>query len=118
MVKGLMWFRSDLRIDDNPALLDAANSCDELISIYIFSQKQWNLHHESNVKQDFLIQNLITLEKQLKKLIDGEKYKKNTIRRIILLLNLLKKILNGWDLIGMVKLNLALVTLIYFINLQ
>ena len=68
MVKGLMWFRSDLRIDDNPALLEAANSCDELISVYIFSQKQWNLHHESNVKQDFLIQNLITLEKQLKKL--------------------------------------------------
>ena len=55
MVRGLMWFRSDLRIDDNPALLEAANSCDELISIYIFSQKQWNLHHESNVKKDFLI---------------------------------------------------------------
>ena len=68
MVKGLMWFRSDLRIDDNPALLEAAHSCDELIGIYIFSQKQWNLHHESNVKQDFLIQNLIILEKQLMKL--------------------------------------------------
>ena len=68
MVRGLMWFRSDLRIDDNPALLEAANSCDELIGVYIFSQKQWNLHHESNVKQDFLIQNLITLEKQLRKL--------------------------------------------------
>ena len=68
MVRGLMWFRSDLRIDDNPALLEAANSCDELIGVYIFSQKQWNLHHESNVKQDFLIQNLFTLEKQLKKL--------------------------------------------------
>ena len=23
MVRGLMWFRSDLRIDDNPALLGA-----------------------------------------------------------------------------------------------
>ena len=68
MVRGLMWFRSDLRIDDNPALLEAATSCDELIGVYIFSQKQWNLHHESNVKQDFLIQNLFTLEKQLKKL--------------------------------------------------
>ena len=68
MVRGLMWFRSDLRIDDNPALLEAANSCDELISIYIFSQKQWNLHHESNVKQDFLIKNLVTLDKQLSKL--------------------------------------------------
>ena len=68
MVRGLVWFRSDLRIDDNPALLGAANSCDELIGVYIFSQKQWNLHHESNVKQDFLIQNLFILEKHLKKL--------------------------------------------------
>ena len=54
MVKGLIWFRSDLRIDDNPALLEAAHSCDELIGIYIFSQKQWNLHHESNVKTRLL----------------------------------------------------------------
>ena len=39
MVRGLMWFRSDLRIDDNPALLEAANSCDELIgSIHFFSK--------------------------------------------------------------------------------
>ena len=68
MVKGLIWFRSDLRIDDNPALLEAAHSCDELIVIYIFSQKQWNLHHESTVKQDFLIQNLTILEKQLRKM--------------------------------------------------
>ena len=63
-----MWFRSDLRVDDNPALLEATHFCDEVISVYIFSQKQWNLHHESNVKQDFLIQNLFTLEKQLRKL--------------------------------------------------
>ena len=68
MAKGLIWFRTDLRIDDNPALLEAAKSCDELIGIYIFSQKQWNMHHESNVKQDFLIQNLTILEKQLRKL--------------------------------------------------
>jgi len=68
MAKGLIWFRSDLRIDDNPALLEAANSFDELIGLYIFSPKQWNMHHESNVKQDFLIRTLVTLEKQLKKL--------------------------------------------------
>ena len=39
MVRGLMWFRSDLRIDDNPALLEAANSCDELIGVYYFFSK-------------------------------------------------------------------------------
>ena len=68
MARGLIWFRSDLRVDDNPALLEAAKSCKELIGIYIFSQKQWSLHHESNVKQDFLVENLDSLEKQLGKL--------------------------------------------------
>ena len=65
MVRGLIWFRSDLRIDDNPALMEAAQTCNELIGIYIFSQQQWDLHHESNVKQDFLLRNLSALELSL-----------------------------------------------------
>ena len=67
-MKGIIWFRSDLRIEDNPALLNATQSCDELISIYFFSKDQWALHNESNVKLDFLYNNLILLEQALKKL--------------------------------------------------
>ena len=66
-MKGLIWFRSDLRIDDNPALLQASKSCDELIGIYIFSQSQWALHNESAVKLEFLHNNLILLEQSLQK---------------------------------------------------
>lgn len=67
-MKGIIWFRSDLRIEDNPALLKAAKSCDELISVYFFSKDQWALHNESNVKLEFLYNNLIFLEQALKKL--------------------------------------------------
>ena len=67
-MKGLIWFRSDLRIDDNPALLSASNTCDELIGIYIFSKSQWALHNESAVKLEFLHKNLIHLEQSLQKL--------------------------------------------------
>ena len=67
-MRGLIWFRSDLRIDDNPALMNASKACDELIGIYIFSKSQWMLHNESDVKLEFLHNNLIQLEQSLQKL--------------------------------------------------
>ncbi|MDA9925359.1 DNA photolyase family protein [Gammaproteobacteria bacterium] len=67
-MKGIIWFRTDLRIDDNPALLSALNQCAEVVGIYIFSQTQWDLHNESNIKHEFLINNLTVLEQSLAKL--------------------------------------------------
>ena len=40
MAKGLIWFRSDLRLDDNPALNAALNECEEVLAIYIISHSQ------------------------------------------------------------------------------
>ena len=80
-MKGIIWFRTDLRIDDNPALLSALSKCEEVQGIYIFSQSQWDLHNESNIKHDFLINNLTLLEESLAKLkiplvvINTESYK-------------------------------------------
>ena len=68
MVRGAIWFRSDLRIDDNPALIKALHKCEEVIGVYVFSDSQWNLHNESNIKHEFLINNLIDLEKSLDRL--------------------------------------------------
>ncbi len=62
-MKGIIWFRSDLRIDDNPALLSALNQCEEVIAIYIFSEKQWALHNESNIKYEFMLKNKTQLQK-------------------------------------------------------
>ena len=80
-MKGIIWFRTDLRIDDNPALLSALSQCEEVVGIYIFSQMQWDLHNESNIKHEFLINNLTVLEQSLAKLniplvaINTESYK-------------------------------------------
>ncbi len=65
MVRGVIWFRSDLRLDDNPALTNALQECEEVIGVFIFSLSQWNLHNESNIKHEFLINNLVELEKDL-----------------------------------------------------
>jgi len=68
MIKGIIWFRTDLRIDDNPALLSALTHCEEVVGLYIFSQTQWDHHNESNIKHEFLINNLNALEQSLAKL--------------------------------------------------
>ena len=68
MVKGAVWFRTDLRLDDNPALNSAMEKCGQIIGIYLFSEVQWNLHNESNIKHEFLLNNLISLEGSLSKL--------------------------------------------------
>ena len=64
----LVWFRSDLRIEDNPALRNAFEYSKKVHAIFIFSNKQLKKHNEANVKIDFIIKNLSLLEKKLKEL--------------------------------------------------
>ena len=68
MSVSLMWFRNDLRFDDNDALSHATQSGQPVVGVYLYCPKQLKLHQEGNVKQDFLIQNLFALEKRLQTL--------------------------------------------------
>ena len=56
-MNGLVWLRSDLRIDDNPALNIANNECSKIACIYLLSEKEWKSHNNANVKLDFVIRN-------------------------------------------------------------
>ena len=49
-MKSLVWFRNDLRIDDNPALRAACAESEEVHAVYIFSKNQMKLHNEANCK--------------------------------------------------------------------
>ncbi len=64
-MKSLMWFRNDLRIDDNPALKNACIFSDEVHAVYIYSPNQNKEHNEANCKIEFIIENLKILEKEL-----------------------------------------------------
>ena len=68
MSVSLMWFRNDLRVDDNDALSHATQSGQPVVGVYLYCPKQLKLHQEGNVKQDFLIQSLFALEKRLQAL--------------------------------------------------
>ena len=63
-----MWFRNDLRMDDNPALREACKSSEEVHAIYIYSQNQNQKHNEANCKTEFFIENLKVLESDLSKI--------------------------------------------------
>ena len=64
-MKSLVWFRNDLRLDDNPALREAFISSEEIHAVYIYSPEQLRLHNEANCKIDFVINNLHQLNKSL-----------------------------------------------------
>ena len=64
-MRALVWFRCDLRLEDNPALKNAFKQSDEVHAVYIFSSEQLKEHNEANVKINFLKNNLFLLEKKL-----------------------------------------------------
>lgn len=67
MANVLLWFRTDLRLDDNPALDRAlAFGCKK--AIYIKTPQQWKNHHKAEIQIDFIDRHLALLSHQLKHL--------------------------------------------------
>jgi deoxyribodipyrimidine photo-lyase len=67
-MEALVWFRSDLRLQDNPALRNAFEQAKNVHAVFIFSNNQLKKHNEANVKIDFLKSNLFLLEEKLNEL--------------------------------------------------
>jgi len=67
MGKKLVWFRQDIRVNDNPALHHAAKS-GEVIAIYIEAKKQREQHHEAKAKVGLIYDSLLLLREALNKL--------------------------------------------------
>ena len=61
------WFRTDLRIFDNPALAQAIKAGSAL-AVYIATPNQWQQHDDAPIKLDFWRRNLMELELELKRL--------------------------------------------------
>lgn len=67
---GLFWFHNDLRVHDNPALLEASLNCEQLICLFCFDTR-WekptghNARPMGVVRQQFLHESLQALAKQL-----------------------------------------------------
>jgi deoxyribodipyrimidine photo-lyase len=66
---GLVWFREDLRTQDNLALFHAAKSCARgVVGIYIIDASAWQSHHMAACRIEFLLRGVVELSIELAKL--------------------------------------------------
>ncbi|OOE87548.1 DASH family cryptochrome [Salinivibrio sharmensis] len=70
MQRGLMWFRHDLRIHDNPALANLASSCDQLTCVFVIDPSWYRADHFQSKhlgapREAFLWQSLTELHRAL-----------------------------------------------------
>ncbi|HVP12097.1 MAG TPA: deoxyribodipyrimidine photo-lyase [Phycisphaerae bacterium] len=67
-MRALVWFRSDLRVDDNTALSAACAAADRGIAgVFLLSPRQWRRHDWADIKVEFLLRNLACLAERLKR---------------------------------------------------
>ena len=45
-MKGLVWLRNDIRLDDNPSLKRAFEECNSVICVYVWSPEQLKKHND------------------------------------------------------------------------
>lgn len=68
-MRGVFWFRSDLRVDDNLALYTASQECrDGLVAVYYLPVKTWKSHHMSGCKAQLILAQLASIKLTLEKL--------------------------------------------------
>jgi deoxyribodipyrimidine photo-lyase len=71
-MRPLVWFRSDLRVRDNPALYHAARDASRgVVAVFIITPVQWTEHDWGDNKVEFVIRNLKALSSELEKLAIG-----------------------------------------------
>lgn len=63
----LVWFRSDLRVRDNPALVNAM-AAGPTLALFVVSEAQWREHGHGDNKIHFIYRNVIALQRELAKL--------------------------------------------------
>jgi deoxyribodipyrimidine photo-lyase len=59
-----MWFRSDLRTDDNVALCSACES-EEVVALFVLTPDEWQRHEVAPVRVDFMLRTLVHLREAL-----------------------------------------------------
>ncbi len=68
MATGLMWFRRDLRLEDNAAFSRALDECDQVHCVFCFDREILDkLEDRADRRVEFIHQSIVEMEKGLKK---------------------------------------------------
>ena len=65
---GLMWFRRDLRADDNAALYHALKTCRQVFCVFVFDRDILDALPRADRRVEFIRESLVDLDRQLKDL--------------------------------------------------
>lgn len=76
MKRTLVWFKTDLRLNDNETLVKAIEQSDEVIPLYCFDDAQFDttkfgFKKTGNFRTQFLMESLIDLDKNLREIGSG-----------------------------------------------
>ena len=69
--KGLMWFRRDLRVDDNAALWRALRTCREVVCVFVFDKAILDSLPRADRRVEFIRESLVELDAELRALGGG-----------------------------------------------
>ena len=67
-MSALVWFRSDLRTDDNTALYNALLEHKKVAAVFYATPQQWAAHDMAAVRGEFIWRNLVDLRAELEKI--------------------------------------------------
>jgi deoxyribodipyrimidine photo-lyase len=65
---GLMWFRRDLRVDDNAALYHALKTCKQVFCVFVFDRDILDALPRADRRVEFIRESLVDLNRQLAEL--------------------------------------------------
>ncbi|MBT2334365.1 deoxyribodipyrimidine photo-lyase [Variovorax paradoxus] len=69
--KGLMWFRRDLRVDDNAALYHALRACRQVVCVFVFDRAMLDPLPRVDRRVEFIRESLVELDAELQALSGG-----------------------------------------------
>ncbi|MGJ7508204.1 cryptochrome/photolyase family protein [Variovorax sp. GT1P44] len=69
--KGLMWFRRDLRVDDNAALYQALRACRQVVCVFVFDRAILDPLPRVDRRVEFIRESLVELDADLRALGGG-----------------------------------------------
>lgn len=68
-MRALVWFRADLRVEDNTALSAATHTADKgVVGVFTICPQQWRRHDWADAKVDFILRSLVELSAALRRL--------------------------------------------------
>ncbi|KAL6634605.1 hypothetical protein ACP70R_027276 [Stipagrostis hirtigluma subsp. patula] len=89
-VRTVVWFRRDLRVEDNPALAAAARAAGEVVPVYVWAPEEDGPYYPGRVSRWWLSQSLKHLDASLRRLGAGRLVTRRSADAVVALLDVVR----------------------------